>query len=709
MASSTRSPSSGSNATGIGTVAWTSPGAVTADDQNYAAASSLTAGATTNWLKIIFDFSSLPSGSTINGIEISLNHYESTAPLKLVYTAMRLVIGNTIQTPNVDNMPTAEWSTVTGENTVTAGGSANKWGVNPSYADVSGANFGIALAVKSNEASKSRTAQIDYASCTVYYSSSNSYQESIDLQAGGNCGSAPQMSTTLGIGLSATAATSEGGAAGLSGGVSFGSLAGLSEETLAAIQGLLAVDSVAAAGLIGGLQQNGSLDLSSISGLSGEMIPVFAGLLNLAVSHEFQVPSQLTAAATLALDAKIEEAYIARGLLRAALPLHSQGNTSVIGGSVFEFFVDFVAQPSISSSPATSISSTALLATIANLLGFEGRIAANGSLVLGSKDALASAAAGSLQLSFILGLSSRLHATASVGVVGNWATSIQSVIEAAVRQSEVCRAVVTAGLGTESLSLLHSTSRVAITMWPNITDSAGVDYRRQVSIAVGSALGTKATKVYDSLIVLGIEPMLSALVVASLREVASLAATASSQTDSMIRAVANIGLAVEQTAGLQKLLGVSVRGNLAMRSQLASEVRGDWIRLVNLAQRLSASSRTTGAIDEGILIGIEQAFVSNVRAMLAGAIAVSVSPIIETQLKLYNEAIAALGVRPEVSASSIGHFRAAVVAAVVTRLVAVNFDPQVIRIVSELLSRSAVTDEGLKVSRIVDETIVRAE
>lgn len=166
------SASSGATVTGTGTVAWGGPTNIYTDDSNYAIASSLSAGSETNWLRAYFAFTSgdVPSGATIDGIEVEMIVYGSNITLVRLKKA-RLVIGGSIGGTNMPSMPTTNWGTTGSviEETLTLGGSTNLWSATPTQSDVTGASFGIAISAENYEASKARNATVDYMRMRIYY------------------------------------------------------------------------------------------------------------------------------------------------------------------------------------------------------------------------------------------------------------------------------------------------------------------------------------------------------------------------------------------------------------------------------------------------------------------------------------------------------------------------------------------------------------
>lgn len=166
------SASSAANVTGTGTISWSNPTYVHTDDADRASATTIPSGGASNWLRAYFSFSSsdVPSGATIDGIEVEMIVYGSNTLLVRLKDA-RLVIGGVIGSTDLPSMPTTNWGT-TGtiqEETLTLGGATNKWSESPTQANVTGASFGIAISAENYEASKNRNATVDYMRMRIYY------------------------------------------------------------------------------------------------------------------------------------------------------------------------------------------------------------------------------------------------------------------------------------------------------------------------------------------------------------------------------------------------------------------------------------------------------------------------------------------------------------------------------------------------------------
>ena len=138
---------------GVGTVSWTNPGGITADDSSYAQCS-LGGSAVSHYLWATNFGFGIPTGATINGVQVSVLRESSSSSTS-----------NNIQ----DNVVSLiKGGAVTGSNKATAtywpdsmhgasyGGTADLWGTSLTAADIDAANFGVALSVKTG--SSSRTA-----------------------------------------------------------------------------------------------------------------------------------------------------------------------------------------------------------------------------------------------------------------------------------------------------------------------------------------------------------------------------------------------------------------------------------------------------------------------------------------------------------------------------------------------------------------------
>jgi hypothetical protein len=169
-------PDSGTDDSAVGTVTWTSPGNITADDTSYASATG-TSGALTHYLKALdFDFA-IAAGSTIDGITVSIMRYSTQeGALRYIYdNTVKLVIGGSV-TGNNKAATTTKWPT--SEAAASYGGAADKWGLTPTVDNVNGTDFGVVLAANIYGAAGA-TGYVDYITITVDYTASSGVSGSV--------------------------------------------------------------------------------------------------------------------------------------------------------------------------------------------------------------------------------------------------------------------------------------------------------------------------------------------------------------------------------------------------------------------------------------------------------------------------------------------------------------------------------------------------
>ncbi|MDP2401590.1 MAG: hypothetical protein Q8M66_06385, partial [Actinomycetota bacterium] len=183
----TMNPGSCSNATGIGTVAWTpSPTTnVNASDNAYATAQ---VKGTTNYLKCTGYGFTIPASATILGVVVNVER-KSSSTSRTTDGAMRLVKAGVIGT--------ADRATATTYSTTDAveahGSSVDLWGTTWTPADINSATFGAAFAAKST---KTRTISVDHMPISVTYTAAADAPHHIQIEhsgAGKTC--APELLT----------------------------------------------------------------------------------------------------------------------------------------------------------------------------------------------------------------------------------------------------------------------------------------------------------------------------------------------------------------------------------------------------------------------------------------------------------------------------------------------------------------------------------
>lgn len=153
---------------------WSNPSNAGADDTSYATWGVTTASSDVGpYLKFTnfgFTSSDIPSGATIDGIEVEYGRFEGSGTDNITTSRCRIVKGGTIHTANVSTMNTTEWATSI--EVITEGGATNLWGLTWVDTDIAGSStFGVAISP--NGAGTTPDASFDYAKLRVYYTESS--------------------------------------------------------------------------------------------------------------------------------------------------------------------------------------------------------------------------------------------------------------------------------------------------------------------------------------------------------------------------------------------------------------------------------------------------------------------------------------------------------------------------------------------------------
>jgi hypothetical protein len=154
--------------TGIGSVAWTSPGNAFSENASNATAG-LGRNVTSNWLKCTnFGFTTgmIATGSIINGFVVTVKRSVSSSNSTTTDAGIRLVKGGTIDT--TDRSTTTAWPTsLTSED---HGASNDLWGNTWTVSDVTASNFGAAVAAAHGSTTNSTlTFSVDVITITISY------------------------------------------------------------------------------------------------------------------------------------------------------------------------------------------------------------------------------------------------------------------------------------------------------------------------------------------------------------------------------------------------------------------------------------------------------------------------------------------------------------------------------------------------------------
>lgn len=157
-------PGMGADDSSVGTLTWGTPSNITILDNTAAGAG--TSG-TTHYLKgTNFNFSSIPSGATIDGVQLLIRRSQTDISGGVSDSVVRLVKGGTVSGANKSTGASWPASNVN----VTYGGPTDLWGLTLTDTDVKDSSFGAVLsAVCSGDSGFVR-----YFQMTIYYTGGSS-------------------------------------------------------------------------------------------------------------------------------------------------------------------------------------------------------------------------------------------------------------------------------------------------------------------------------------------------------------------------------------------------------------------------------------------------------------------------------------------------------------------------------------------------------
>ena len=158
----------GTNATGIGSYAWSNANNILTNDNVYATVAPSNNGDVSNYLRGTNYSFAIPAAATINGIQVTIGKVsDNFFGIDLLYdNSVKLVKAGTIVGNNKANGST--WPT--SESAVTYGSSSDLWGTTWTPSDINNTNFGAALSVVNNTVvGITYTAYVDYIQITVTY------------------------------------------------------------------------------------------------------------------------------------------------------------------------------------------------------------------------------------------------------------------------------------------------------------------------------------------------------------------------------------------------------------------------------------------------------------------------------------------------------------------------------------------------------------
>lgn len=170
MSSSETIVGAGSDDAAVGTVAWTNPGNITAEDNTWATAS-LSATQVSHYLKGLNSapFTFISGAATINGIEVDITRNRQAGIGNIKDNIVKLVKGGSVVGNN--NASATIWPSVT-DVLVTYGSSSDLWGTTWTAADVNATDFGAVLSA-TNAVGSADVARVDGMVLRVYYTFSS--------------------------------------------------------------------------------------------------------------------------------------------------------------------------------------------------------------------------------------------------------------------------------------------------------------------------------------------------------------------------------------------------------------------------------------------------------------------------------------------------------------------------------------------------------
>jgi hypothetical protein len=152
----------------VGSLAWTNPTYIQADDSSRATAQANDEQAYSEWLVGRSYGFSIPSGSTINGITLSIQRYASQNAVRFVKDYQLYLTKNGTSAVGSNKADTTtKWPT--SEGAVSYGGAADLWGTTWTAAEINAATFGAMLRATLEGTGGSVVAYVDCYTVTITY------------------------------------------------------------------------------------------------------------------------------------------------------------------------------------------------------------------------------------------------------------------------------------------------------------------------------------------------------------------------------------------------------------------------------------------------------------------------------------------------------------------------------------------------------------
>lgn len=164
--SATQSASSGDDVGG-GLISWTTPENIVSPNDQYAIASAMNFGVTSNILVARFDFSALPNDASILGIEVS--YERKKADVGGVDETLVQLWNGTGSGDGIGDDKASDAALPASDTVASFGGSADKWNAPLTMPMVKSAAFGVGFQGTHDGGGSPADFHIDHVSMTVHY------------------------------------------------------------------------------------------------------------------------------------------------------------------------------------------------------------------------------------------------------------------------------------------------------------------------------------------------------------------------------------------------------------------------------------------------------------------------------------------------------------------------------------------------------------
>ncbi len=162
----------GTNVNGPGSDAWSNTSYITADDNNFATATvSNTNPRTSDYLQATNFGFSIPTGATINGIQVQIMRMSSSNAGGNSLNDADLYLMKAGSITGSDKATGTDWPTSMGS--ASYGSTSDLWGASWTAEDINNPNFGVSLSAFNQSTGDTRTASVDYIQITVTYTIPN--------------------------------------------------------------------------------------------------------------------------------------------------------------------------------------------------------------------------------------------------------------------------------------------------------------------------------------------------------------------------------------------------------------------------------------------------------------------------------------------------------------------------------------------------------